>query len=166
MMKTIKIKLEGGIIPKKATPTDACYDLYCPCDYVLKTGRQVVDLMFAMEIPAGYTGIIKPRSGFSVKGMEVCRYNRNGDELKLMTDKYRIDADVIVGTVDSAYRNHVGVILKVNRYIYDNELFVIPKGTRIAQMQIQEVPETAIVLVGELDMTNDRGGGYGHTGSK
>lgn len=165
-MKTLKIKLDGGVAPKKGSDFAAAYDLYCPEDFVLKTGRQVVDTKFSIEIPHEHAAIIQPRSGFSVKGMQVSRYYMNGGEWVLTNDDCRLDADVIVGLVDEDFRGHVGVILKVNRYIYENERFVIPKGTRIAQMRIVYVPDTQIQVVDELDMTNDRGGGYGHTGSK
>lgn len=153
-------------MPSKANPTDACYDLYVPDDVILRSGRQVIDLRFSLELPSGYAAIIKPRSGFSSKGIEVQRYNINGGSMKLMDESFRLDADVLMGTVDAKYRDNVGVILKVWRYVYFNERFVLPKGTRIAQMQIQEIPDTEIVEVDELDMTDNRGGGFGHTGSR
>lgn len=165
-MKTIKIKLEGGMMPRKATPSDACYDLYCPEDYVVRSGRQVLDLKFRMELPSGYEADIKPRSGFSAKGMEVRKYAEDGGSITLLDDKCRINADVILGTVDEKYRGHVGVI--INAYGHADGVFryIVPRGTRIAQMQIHEVPETELVEADELDMSQDRGGGFGHTGTR
>ena len=60
----------------------------------------------------------------------------------------------------------MGVIIDVHREISEDESFVVPAGTRLAQMRIVDVPETEMVLVDELDMSNDRGGGFGHTGAK
>jgi dUTPase len=43
---------------------------------------------------------------------------------------------------------------------------VLPKGTRIAQMRIVKIPQTQMVKVDRINMSNDRGGGFGHTGAK
>lgn len=37
-MQEVKIVLEGGVMPKKATEGAACYDLYVPEDFKLKHG--------------------------------------------------------------------------------------------------------------------------------
>lgn len=100
----IKIKLDGGIMPKKAHKNDAAFDLYVPSDVSLHTGRQVVDLRFSLELPHGYAATIQPRSGFSSRGIEC---DSNGCI-------YRLDADVIRGLIDENYRGSVGVIVKVN----------------------------------------------------
>ncbi len=85
-----------------------------------------------------------------------------------------IDADVMLGLVDSDYRNNIGVLLKVNDSRIEETIsifalspytFVIEKGTRIAQMEICKGEETELVDVEQLDMSNDRGGGFGHTGA-
>lgn len=39
---------EGAILPKKATEGSAAYDLYTPEDIIIKPGRQVIPLGFAM----------------------------------------------------------------------------------------------------------------------
>lgn len=160
-MEKIKIKNYFGIVPKKAHPTDAAFDLFAPEDIELKHGRQVIDLGFAIELPHGYAATIQPRSGFSCKGMEVKFYLTqdlfSGQDL-------RIDADVIRGLVDENYRGHVGVIVKVHSKIYENTKLVIPKGTRIAQMQIVEVPEMEFEEVAELSDSDRAEGGFGSTG--
>lgn len=59
----VKIKLEdGGILPTKGTPGSAAYDVYLPCDYTIKEGRQMLPLNFRMEMPDGYEAMIEPRS--------------------------------------------------------------------------------------------------------
>lgn len=162
-MKEVKIKLNGGIMPKKATDGSAAYDLYVPEDVTFTRGmRKVIDLKFSMEIPRGYAATIQPRSGFSAKGMEVEVFNIYpfDDEV---TEEKRIDADVIRGLIDSDYRGSVGVIIKINE-MYDEIRF--KKGTRIAQMQIVEVPQVELIEVDELSDTDRGEGGFGHTGTR
>lgn len=157
-MEQIKIKLDGGMMPKKATPYDAAYDVYVPEDTDIKIGRQCIDLKFCIELPHGYSAHIRARSGYSLKGMEAMVVHYNGK-----ADRCRIDADLITGVVDEKYREHVGAILNVHGIDGFYRKVYIEKGTRIAQMQIVAVPDTEMVQVDELDMTDDRGGGFGHT---
>jgi dUTPase len=85
--------------------------------------------------------------------------------LGFFSREQRVDADVIVGLIDEDYRGNAGVIVKSNFKSFVRRA-IIPKGTRIAQMRIVRVPETELKDVVRLDMTKNRGGGYGHTGEK
>lgn len=163
----VKIKLNGGMMPTKGSKLAAAYDVYVPEDVELKFGRQVIDLKFSMELPHGYAAIIQPRSGFACKGMQVQAMIRYMwlCAIGIFSKEKRVDADVIVGLVDEDFRGNVGAIIK-SRYIPILRKAFIPKGTRIAQMRIVSAPDTDITEVEELDMTNDRGGGYGHTGAR
>lgn len=166
-MEKVKIKLNGGLVPTKGSGEAAAYDLYCPCNYELKRGRQVIPLGFSMELPHGKAAIIQPRSGFSAKGMLVQALVRKSWFLFLgiFSREQRVDADVLIGLVDEDYRDEVGVLVS-SRYHSFFRKAVIPSGTRIAQMRIVDVPETVISEVSNLDMSNDRGGGFGHSGVK
>ena len=62
--------LPGAALPKKATDGSAAYDLYVPEDTIIKPGRHIIPLGFAMEMEPGYEALVNPRSGFSSKGME------------------------------------------------------------------------------------------------
>ena len=157
-MEQIKIKLEGGIMPKKATPFDAAYDVYVPEDTDLKIGRQCIDLKFRMELPHGMAAFIRSRSGYSLKGIEATVVDLQGKEHDV-----RIDAEVMTGLIDEKYRNCLGVLLNFHLYEGFYKRIYLKKGTRIAQMQIVAVPDTEMVEADELDMTDDRGGGFGHT---
>ena len=150
----VKIKLYDGIMPHKQHTGDAAFDLYAPRDIRLKPGRQVIDLGFALELPHGYAATIQPRSGLSIKGMEA----------KINSVTHNIDADVIRGLVDECYRGHVGVILKVVEP--DARFYIIPKGTRIAQMQIVSVPDVELSEVEALSETDRGQNGFGSTGTK
>lgn len=154
-MDRVKIKLSGGRMPEAKSPLAAAYDLYVPCDVELRDGRQVVDLKFSMELAHRVCAVIQPRSGYSAKGIEAVAENGN---------VVRVDADVILGLIDEDYRGSCGVIL-IARLPRNCGRLVLKEGTRIAQMRFVEVPELELCQVDELDMSADRGGGFGHTGS-
>ena len=154
----IKIKLEGGIMPKKATPFDAAYDVYVPEDTDLKIGRQRIDLKFRMELPHGMAAFIRSRSGYSLEGIEATVVDVQDEEYDV-----RIEADVLTGLIDEKFRGHPGVVVNFHFYGGFYKRVYLKKGTRIAQMQIVNVPDTDLVESDELDMTDDRGGGFGHT---
>ena len=167
-MKVLFKKLKSGaILPKKATPGSAAYDLYVPEDFTVKRGRQIIPLGFAMEMPLNIEALIDARSGFSSKGMEGFRveyimYNRGYDlekTPKICEYPQRFDCDVIQGKIDCDYRDGVGVIIN-NRSPYD---FVIKAGTRIAQMTFHKVESAEWEEVDELS-PSDREGGFGSTG--
>lgn len=166
-MEQVKIKLNGGIMPTKGSEYAAAYDVYATENIELKYGRQVIDLKFQIELPHGYAAIIQPRSGFASKGMMVHAMVKYFVLMILgfFSKEMRIDADVIVGLIDEDYRGNAGVIIKSNFKSFVRKA-IIPKGTRIAQMRIVKVPETSLIEAEELDMTKNRGGGYGHTGAK
>ena len=160
----VKIKLNGGIMPQKATAGAAAYDLYVPEDTILKPGRQVIDLKFSIELPHGYAATIQPRSGFSAKGMEViCSYSLSEFNMEEYT---RMDADVTRGLIDEDYRGNVGVIVYCKYGCNPEFTFTLLKGTRIAQMQIVEVPQVELIEVEELSVTDRGEGGFGHTGAR
>lgn len=165
-MTKVKIKLNGGIMPKKATEGAAAYDLYAPEDVVIKNGRQIIDLKFSIELPQGYAATIQPRSGFSAKGIEVTKMFIDGSFSADAESGVRVNGDVVRGLVDADYRGNVGVILKATIKSHPYEKMVIKKGTRIAQMQIVEVPQIELVEVDELSDTDRGEGGFGSTGIK
>lgn len=174
----VKIKMlsDNAIMPKRATEGSVAYDVYIPEDVLIRKGRQVVPLQFAIELPDKYyEAKIEPRSGFSAKGME--GYARRleieqtvdvrligGVDVKnveyIASQPARFDADVLVGKIDSDFRDSVGVIVNS----HDNREFFVKAGTRIAQMTIYKTLEVEFFEVEELSET-DRKGGFGHTGT-
>ena len=71
LIAKIKRLSEATILPKRATEGAVAYDVFVPKDTVVKKGRQVIPLGFAIELPnCNYEAKIEPRSGFSSKGME------------------------------------------------------------------------------------------------
>jgi len=106
-------------------------------------GRVRVPTGLRIEIPEGFEGQVRPRSGLAIKfGVTVLNSP---------------------GTIDSDYRGDVDIIL-VN---LGAEAFVVKNGDRIAQLVIAPVlsaQETVIVETGELSVTARGGGGFGSTG--
>lgn len=151
MIIKIKKLTDSAVIPTKATAGAAAYDVYAPLTILVKSGRQVIDLGFAIELPIGYEAKIEPRSGYSSKGFAgVIDYTSDRE--------MRFDCDVLQGKIDSDYRASIGVIV-CNR----DRNFYIRRGQRIAQMTIYKV-ENAEFVPGELSDTDRGQGCFGHTG--
>ena len=156
-LKVIRVVLCGGLMPKQSVECSAGYDLYVPFDTVIKRGRQVVKIGVKIGLPPGIDGHIRPRSGFSIKGMEgytIPRFKWLKPKLK------RFDADVVEGTVDCGYRDEINVI--INNH---GKPFTIEGGSRIAQMVFNKHELPQLLETDELTGF-DRGGGLGHTGTK
>ena len=101
--------------------------------------RTLVPCGFAISIPRGYEGQVRPRSGLALKqGLSIPN---------------------APGTIDSDYRGEVGVIL-VN---LGSEPVRIDPGQRIAQLVVCPVAKVELVETDDLDATERGGGGFGHT---
>lgn len=102
--------------------------------------RALVPTGFAMAIPPGFEGQVRPRSGNALKRGMTC-----------------LNAP---GTIDCDYRGEVGVIL-INLGGEDVEIF---RGDRIAQLVIAPVAACDTREVTDLDETARGEGGFGSTG--
>ena len=133
-----------AITPTKAHTTDAGFDLYADEDVTLKYGETTAILTnIAIELPEGYVADVRPRSGLTLN---------TG-----LRDHY--------GTVDSGYRNGIGIICEnVDHGALCNRTVRIKKGQKIAQLVILPIPEIELQEVEELS-SSDRGvNGFGSTG--
>lgn len=148
-METIGIKRlsEDALIPMKATDGAACFDLYVPKDTPIHKGRNIVPLDIAIELPRGTYAEIRPRSGFSAKGMEDVTGCRR-------------DADVLHGCIDDDYRGNIGVIIR------SEDFFILGKGTRVAQMLIADYHQCCLEEIEDLTESERGEGGFGSTGIK
>ena len=144
-MISIKVKSESGILPEYETPGSAGVDLraHIKEPVTLKPGkRALIPTGLKMEIPEGYEGQIRARSGLAVRhGIALV----NG-----------------VGTIDSNYRGEIKVAL-IN---LGEEDFVVENGDRIAQMVFSTYERAAFEISDELSETERSIGGFGHTGTK
>lgn len=129
-------------LPVRAHADDAGIDLSSAVDIELAPGhRALVGTGVAVAIPAGYVGLVHPRSGLAARaGLSI------------------VNAP---GTVDAGYRGEI----KVNLINLDpTEPVRIGRGDRIAQLLVQRVELWDVVEVQALDETARGDGGHGSTG--
>jgi dUTP pyrophosphatase len=103
--------------------------------------RFAVPTGLVMEIPQGFEGQVRPRSGLALKSGITC----------LNTP----------GTIDSDYRGEVKVILAN----LGTDVFTVTRGMRIAQLVIAPVVQARIVVHDSLSETVRGSGGFGSTGT-
>ena len=151
----MKIMLdEGAKMPTRAHEFDAGLDLYAPkpatvpgCKYsgsiyrggygIVYIGNRTIDTGVHVEIPEGYVGLIKSKSGLMVN---------NG----LLTD----------GTIDSGYTGSI----KVKLFNTCPKDYKINAGDKIAQLVIVPCLLPELELVDHLEETDRGDGGFGSTG--
>lgn len=155
----IKLLSSGAKVPTKGSDEAAGYDLYAAMDTIIYPGRNLIPTDVAIALECGTHAHIRPRSGFSLKGFE--GYHLTDGEQGYLDYTERFDADVKQGTVDSDYRNGIGVIVKS----YESQPFMVKQGTRIAQMVIIKHEEVDFEVVDELNETARGTGGFGSTGT-
>ena len=135
----MNIKLdEGAFMPIKAHETDAGYDILTPVDvtlypkksYCIKTGVH-------WEIPKGYVGMLKAKSGLN------CKYNIVGE-----------------GVIDSGYTGEIMVKL----YNHGDKLYKFKKGEKIIQMVVLPYFSEELTKVDSLESTERGNNGFGSTG--
>lgn len=133
---------EDAVIPQRAHADDAGVDLSSAEDVVLAPGqRALVGTGIAIALPAGTVGLVHPRSGLAFKkGLSI------------------VNAP---GTIDAGYRGELKVCL-IN--LDPDNAVEIAKGDRIAQLVVQKVELSPMVVVDELDETERGEGGHGSTG--
>lgn len=93
-----------------------------------------------LEIPDGYEGQIRPRSGLAIK--------------------HSVGIINSPGTIDSDYRGELKILLTN----FGSEPFAVKFGDRIAQLVIAKVERVRVELTDELTNTKRGSGGFGHTG--
>jgi len=133
----------GASLPVRMTAGASGFDLHACLEAPLAIepgSRVLVPTGLILEIPGGFEGVVRPRSGLAL---------RHG--IGLLNSP---------GTIDSDYRGEVGVIL-VN---WGTGSFEVKPGDRIAQLVFQATVR-AEVSWDEVDLATSRGaGGFGSTG--
>lgn len=142
----MRIQIEDGSPNtnlKYETVDSAGFDLRANENVLLEPGEyKLVKTGIKMEIPRGFEGQIRPRSGLAFK--------------------YGITVLNSPGTIDADYRGEIGVLL-IN---HGKELFKIQKGDRIAQMVLAAHARAPFEYVTDLTETDRGEGGFGSTGTK
>lgn len=133
----------GLPLPTYATVGAAGADLHAAVQEPMSLDpgeRAAVPTGLFLEIPPGYEGQVRPRSGLAMRqGVTV------------------VNAP---GTVDSDYRGEVKVLL-IN---LGRDPFIIARGDRIAQLVVAPVEQAEFTESAELSGTDRGGGGFGSTG--
>lgn len=142
----IKVMLDPGVtkIPSRAHEMDAGLDLYSPIDTVIPVqsawtdGSMCIDTGVHIEIPAGYVGFLKSKSGLNVKS--------------------GIQSE---GVIDAGYTGSIMVKL------YNHSKYPVPikKGQKISQLVILPIITPELELVDGLEDTERGNGGFGSTGA-
>ncbi|MDR0625111.1 MAG: dUTP diphosphatase [Holosporales bacterium] len=138
-------KSNGGRAPTYATPCSAGADLFAANedDIVIKAGcRELIPTGIAIDIPEGFEGQIRSRSGLSAK-FGVCVFNAPG-------------------TIDSDYRGEIKIVLAN----FGENDFVVTNGMRVAQLVIAPHQKVEWEITEDLGKTERDSGGFGSTGLK
>jgi dUTP pyrophosphatase len=139
MILKVKRLENDAKLPERKREGDAGLDLYCIEDFEIEPNEiKIVRTGIAIEIPKGYFGLIKDRSGLAAKGLHV-----------------------LAGVVDENYRGEVKVVL-IN---LGKEKLKFEKHSRIAQLLI--IPYSKVdVKEEELSETERGKDGFGSSGIK
>jgi dUTP pyrophosphatase len=137
---------EGLVLPSYETAGAAGLDLRAavPDDrplLILPGKRALVPTGLVFEIPEGFEGQVRPRSGLAFN--------------------YGITCLNTPGTIDSDYRGEVKVLL-VN---LGDEDFTVTRGMRIAQVVFQATARVALEERSLAGITARGAGGFGSTGT-
>lgn len=148
MNKKLKVNIQvlnkSVKIPEYQSNEASGFDLtaYVKDNFIIKPKEyQIIPTGLIMEIPKGYEGQIRPRSGLAAK---------NG--ITVLNSP---------GTIDSDYRGEIKIIL-INLGIKE---FLILPGMRIAQMVITPTTKAELNVFTEIKSDTNRGNkGFGSTG--
>jgi dUTP pyrophosphatase len=143
-MKVLRLLHAAGLsLPGYATAGAVGLDLAAAIEvpFAVTAGKVVkIPTGFAVEIPPGYEGQVRMRSGYST---------RNG-----------IMIPNAPGTIDPDYRGEIMISL----IHFNRTPVLIEPGDRIAQLIIAPVARVEIEEVSELSETERGTGGFGSTG--
>lgn len=147
MQPTLKIRRRSGLedlpLPRYMSAHAAGLDLHAANDEPITVAPGEIKLVptgLFLEIPPGYEGQVRARSGLALK--------------------HGLMLPNAPGTIDADYRGELQVILgNCGRTPY-----TIERGLRFAQLVISPVAHVEVVEVQELAESRRGGGGFGHTG--
>jgi dUTP pyrophosphatase len=133
----------GAQAPRYMSAGAAGLDLASAADEPIQIppgGRVAVPTGLAFEIPEGFEGQVRPRSG--------------------LARKHGITLPNAPGTIDSDYRGEVQVLLAN----LGGDPFVVNPGDRVAQLVIAPVVQVELEEADTLADSARGAGGFGHTG--
>ena len=137
--ETMKVVLDdGAYMPERAHELDAGYDLRTPEDVTIYGGlNATIDTGVHVQIPDGYVGFLKSKSGLNVKD------NITGE-----------------GVIDAGYTGSI----KVKLYNNGNFTKHFYRGDKIIQLVILPIYTPELERVDSLEKTDRGANGFGSTG--
>lgn len=135
----MRVLLDGGaIMPQRAHESDAGYDVFSRENKsVPARGSACFDTGVHIEIPRGYVGFLKSKSGLNVK--------------------HGITSE---GVIDSGYTGSIVVKL----YNNTEQSYEVAAGDKISQIVILPILTPTLELVEKLDETERGVNGFGSSG--
>lgn len=125
-------------MPYKAHPEDAGFDLMAREGRIVPAqGSAIFDTGVHIEIPSGYVGFLKSKSGLNVK--------------------HGITSE---GVIDAGYTGSICVKLYNNSRI----AYLVDKGDKISQLIILPIYNSELEVVDGLDETARGNNGFGSSG--
>ena len=131
----------GAYTPTKAHEEDAGFDLRTPMPFVLQSKDEIlIDTGVHVEIPKGYVGFLKSKSGLNTK--------------------FGVTSE---GVIDSGYTGSIKV--KLYRYDINDRLpYSFNLGDKITQLVILPIPNVKLNLVDNFAETERGSNGFGSSG--
>ena len=137
-----------AVIPVKAHPTDAGFDL-TSISKTLDDKFIEYDTGLAFEIPEGFVGLVFPRSSNGKKDLLLC----NG--VAVIDSHYR-------GPVKLRFRRQLNIDRFGRGINYPEALYDV--GDKVGQIMIMPYPEVTFIESDILSETDRGGGGFGSSG--
>lgn len=138
-VEKMKVVLDdGAFLPERAHETDAGLDIRSPESRVVFAHDSImIDTGVHIEIPRGYVGFLKSKSGLNVK--------------------HGITSE---GVIDCGYTGSI----KVKLYNNSAEMYKVERGDKISQLVILPILTPEMEVVESLDETERGDNGFGSTG--
>lgn len=129
---------KGAKMPTKAHDADAGFDIYAPKRTIVRAkDSAVIDTGVHIEIPEGYVGFLKSKSGLNVK------HGIRGE-----------------GVIDAGYTGSI-----VAKLYNDGDTFVVfEEGEKIIQIVFLPIPNVELEQVSNFEETERGDNGFGSTG--
>lgn len=129
---------EGAKLPIKAHNSDAGFDMFSRNHAVVKAKSfELFDTGVHINIPEGYVGFLKSKSGLNCKHSIVSE-----------------------GVIDAGYTG--SIIVKL--YNHGTTDYIINAGDKISQIVFLPIPEIKLEVVEDLKQTERGNAGFGSTG--
>ena len=139
-MQKIKIMLDdGAFMPTRAHEQDAGLDLYATEEQtIFRHGSYTFDTGVHVQIPEGYVGFLKSKSGLNVnQGIQSA------------------------GVIDCGYTGSI----RVKLYNHGSTMVHIKRGQKISQLVLLPIITPDLELVDSLDETERGANGFGSSGA-